>query len=342
MIDFRALTEKLKPKTPQNAEKYRIGIVGAGSIVRYGHMPAYKKAGFKVNGISSRTLASSEAYAQEFDIPNLFEKPIDMARSNEVDIIDITLPFDEDRLPVIKAAAEAGKSILLQKPFAHSMEVAKEIVAIKRANNVKIAVNQNARWSPHYRMVHLLCEAGFFGNIYMLEHNMVNNQANCDWFFSKWYGEVDRFQALEYAIHHIDLMRFWTGKEPKSQNALYIKRNDLKMKGDVALALTLNFDGAIGSVVEDNSAPLTKTPTSTFRVAGENGEVSGCAMGDELFFNVYTNENKTELKLDGSWFPDGFIGTMGELMLSQEEGREPSISVEDNIKSLEIALSVYN
>jgi len=342
MNDFGPLLEKLKPDLPNDAEKYPIGIVGAGSIVRYGHMPAYKKAKFNVRGISSRTISSAKAYHTEFDIPCLFETPLQMAKSDEIKVIDITFPFDEDRMPIIKAAAESGKAILLQKPFAHSLETANEIVAIKRANNAKISVNQNARWAPHYRLIYLLRASGLFGNIYMLEHNMVNNQAHQGWFYDNWYGKSDRFQALEYAIHHIDLLRFWMGEEPTLQRSSYLRRNDLKVNGDIALALILEFDSAIGSIVEDNSAPLSVVPTSNFRVAGDLLSVSGQSMGDNLSFVINTQEEKCELKLDGSWFPDGFIGTMGELMLSIEEDREPSTSIEDNIKSLEIALSIYN
>ncbi len=42
--------------------------------------------------------------------------------------------------------------------------------------------------------------------------------------------------------------------------------------------------------------------------------------------------------LDGTWFPDGFRGTMGELLCSIEENREPQNSAADILKSLAICL----
>jgi hypothetical protein len=36
-----------KPKMPRCTDR-GIGIIGAGGIVNYAHLPAYKKAGFKV------------------------------------------------------------------------------------------------------------------------------------------------------------------------------------------------------------------------------------------------------------------------------------------------------
>jgi len=335
---------ELAPKVPADPSRYPIGIVGAGSITRYGHLPAYRKAGFNARAITSRTAAHAKAYQKEYGIPVVFDNPVEMAKSDEIAVVDITFPYDEDRLPVIKAAAECGKSIMIQKPFAHSLDVANEIIAIGKANDIKIAVNQNARWSPHYRMAHLLKKAGFFGELYFLEHRMINSQASQSWFAGpdKWYSNTERFQVLEYGIHHIDLLRFWAECEPTVVGSTRVTRRDLPVKGDIAFGMTLDFCGAIGSIVEDNSAATAVTPTSTFRVAGTKGEVIGEAMGASPHVTLYSEAQTQRFELkDMSWFPDGFIGTMGELLLSMEENREPTISACDNINSLRVALAAY-
>ncbi len=48
-----------KPKLPRRMD-HGIGIVGAGGIVNYAHLPAYKKAGFKVVGITDRNREQAE------------------------------------------------------------------------------------------------------------------------------------------------------------------------------------------------------------------------------------------------------------------------------------------
>ena len=40
-----------RPKLPRGIDR-GIGIVGAGGIVQYAHLPAYKQAGFQVVGIT--------------------------------------------------------------------------------------------------------------------------------------------------------------------------------------------------------------------------------------------------------------------------------------------------
>jgi hypothetical protein len=54
---------------------------------------------------------------------------------------------------------------------------------------------------------------------------------------------------------------------------------------------------------------------------------------------LYTEKGQAQPKLEGSWFPDGFHGTMGELLRSIEEGREPSNSARDNLRSLALCFA---
>ena len=41
------------------------------------------------------------------------------------------------------------------------------------------------------------------------------------------------------------------------------------------------------------------------------------------------------------WFPDAFAGPMGELLSALEEKREPSISGEDNLKTMALVEACY-
>jgi len=54
-----------------------------------------------------------------------------------------------------------------------------------------------------------------------------------------------------------------------------------------------------------------------------------------LFLNL---EDKAETQVS-SWFPDGFHGTMGELLCAIKEKRRPQNNTEDNLKSLQLCFS---
>jgi predicted dehydrogenase len=47
-------------------------MVGAGGIINYAHLPAYKKAGFKVLGITDKNREQTERTAREYAIPGVY------------------------------------------------------------------------------------------------------------------------------------------------------------------------------------------------------------------------------------------------------------------------------
>jgi predicted dehydrogenase len=48
-----------------------------------------------------------------------------------------------------------------------------------------------------------------------------------------------------------------------------------------------------------------------------------------------------EEKIKGSWFPDAFIGTMGQMMIAAERGCPPDNSVEDCIHTMACVEAAY-
>jgi hypothetical protein len=54
---------------------------------------------------------------------------------------------------------------------------------------------------------------------------------------------------------------------------------------------------------------------------------------------VYTQEGAVKVPLAGSWFENGFKGTMGELLCAIEENRRPVHSAENNLQSLALCFA---
>ncbi len=54
---------------------------------------------------------------------------------------------------------------------------------------------------------------------------------------------------------------------------------------------------------------------------------------------LWTQAGVARPVLEGCWFSDGFVGTMGELMCAIEEGREPSHGARGNLDSLALCFA---
>src|SRR5213592_3196927 len=71
----------------------RIGIVGAGGIVRYRHVPGLTQlAGVDIVAVSNSTSESTARAAREFEVPNQFADWRELVRSDGVDAVVIGTP----------------------------------------------------------------------------------------------------------------------------------------------------------------------------------------------------------------------------------------------------------
>ncbi|WP_084959180.1 Gfo/Idh/MocA family protein [Thermoactinospora rubra] len=139
----------------------RVGIVGAGIM---GRAHAEAVAGHHaavLTAVSSRTEAGAAALAEQtgarvhLDHEALVSDP-------EVDLVVVATP-DHHHADVVVAAAEAGKHVLVEKPFTTSVADAERALAAVRRAGVKGMTLFNHRWVPAYAQAKSRIEAGDLG-----------------------------------------------------------------------------------------------------------------------------------------------------------------------------------
>jgi len=116
-----------KPEMPRRLD-HGIGIVGAGGVVNYAHLPAYAQAGFKVVGITDKSRERAEKTASDHKIPKVYDSLQELVGDPEVEIVDIAV-YPWETLNVGEEAIRAGKHILCQKPLADEYAKAANLVA---------------------------------------------------------------------------------------------------------------------------------------------------------------------------------------------------------------------
>ncbi|MEQ8762401.1 MAG: Gfo/Idh/MocA family oxidoreductase [Planctomycetota bacterium] len=333
-IDYRPLV----PKT-----SLRIGVLGAGGIVRDAHLPAYRKAGFSLSAICDVREDAAREAARRFGIDGVETDPRALVERQDVDVIDMAIP-DAGRLEIVKAAVAAGKHLLIQKPLAHDIDVAREIVRIARDGKVFLAVNQNARWAPEFRAVHSLIRGGHLGHVYLIHWEMRNWADSQPWAKDSWYGTEEKFQILMWTIHHLDLVRYWMGEEPVRLYASLPTRPEQNMRGDVVSSVVMDFAGGQHANVLDNNASLVgRDVHQYFGIEGTRGLVEGdVAKTDPIVVRLAAEPYAVfRPPLEGQWYPDGFIGSMGDLLDAIEKGRSPEVTGEDHIGTLQLVTAAY-
>lgn len=320
---------------PSFPDGYRpgIAIVGCGDVVRNGHLPAYAKYGCRVVGVHDE----SEEAARAVGLP-VFGTLDELLADADVEIVDVATP-PEGRSAIVRGALAAGKHVLSQKPLATDLDEARALADEAERNGVRLAVNQNARWAPPWRVATLLVEQGAVGDVFSVTHLL---EKRFDFVLdSPRLDALPHFLLYDYLIHWIDVSRCWLdGKEAVAVRALE-RRTPGQPGGSVA-----PWGGLVAIDCADGSAAVIRStggsasaPRCRFWIHGTEATVRGGILHGGDFVELDRGGEVSRVPLEGEWWPDGFAGAMAELVSALAEGREPSHSARDNLVSLELTLA---
>ena len=323
--------------------RYRIGIVGAGAIVRGCHLPAYRSAGFEVVRIASRTAERARSVAQEFGVPAWSGDLHDVIRDERVEVVDLVIP-DHLHREYAEAAFAAGKHVLCQKPMATTLDDARAIVeAGERAGRV-LAVNQNGRWDPAIRACAELVRRGVFGTLVTASIEMRTRQPWQEYW--KDAQHYPRLMLLGMSIHNLDQFRYLFG-DPEEMTAFLATYPGQPWAGDSIAMYVLRYASGLLVTGFDDGFPWTRDWSERYRIEGLDAIARGTIGWPTGSFSTleYTTRDRpdtwTSPAFTRKWFPDAFAATMGELFRAIDSGTQPSIGGRDNLGTLRLIEAGY-
>ncbi|MBI4530591.1 MAG: Gfo/Idh/MocA family oxidoreductase [Candidatus Latescibacteria bacterium] len=323
--------EDYQPHTPAKRD-YGISVVGCGGIANGAHLPAYQKFGYRVLACCDIRPEAVEATMQKHGIPKGGTDIRVVLDDPEIQIVDLAVHASQ-RPPLVAQIAEAGKHILSQKPFAMNMADAQKMVETAERAGVTLMVNQQARWAPIHRAMKLVVDSGVLGHIYSVLHVLRSFQD----VEGSWYVALENFNIIDHGIHYIDLSRYFTGRTP-----VRVKATTTMMPGQHAVSPMIytilgEYDTDLMTTLHFNN--IVQAPGlrgQTWHIDGTDGSLTVTSSTLEVCLRESPDE-KQVIQVHGSWFPDAFGGSMGELMQALSDGREPQTSGRDNLNSLGVA-----
>ncbi len=144
-------------------ELVRWGILGTGGIAGM-FVSDLRADGFVITAVGSRTKESADSFAQAWGIPNAHASYEDLVADPEVDIIYVSTPhpFHAENT---KLALNAGKHVLVEKPFTLNAPEAKEIVSLAAHKKLVVLEAMWTRWLPHMVRIREIIAAGTIGEV---------------------------------------------------------------------------------------------------------------------------------------------------------------------------------
>jgi predicted dehydrogenase len=144
---------------------FRWGIAGTGPVSRKFALDLRMLPGATVTGVASGQRRNAERFASDLGVPGVASTIDELAASPDVDAVYIATPPAMHRAHAI-ACMEAGKPVLLEKPFATSSADAEAIAETARKRGVFCMEGMWTRFLPLMTDLRARLAAGEIGEIH--------------------------------------------------------------------------------------------------------------------------------------------------------------------------------
>lgn len=130
------------------------------------HGPSLKvNSNFKIRKIVERSKRKSAEKYPESRIVRSFD---DILNDPEIELVVINTP-DVLHYEMCRRALEAGKHIIVEKPFTQTVEEADELIKFAKDKNLLLSVYQNRRWDGDFLTVKKIIEEKLLGRLVEFE-----------------------------------------------------------------------------------------------------------------------------------------------------------------------------
>ena len=325
--------------SPPQPKSYRpkIGLIGAGGISEF-HLKNYVACGYDVAAIASRNLDNARLRRDEF-FPNaeIFDDYHAILRRDDIEVVDVT-PHPVDRLPILRDSIVARKHVLSQKPFVLDLDEGQRLVDLANENDVQLAINQNGRWAPHFSYFHQAIAAGLIGDITSIDFSLQWDQT---WIAgNEAFENIHHLILFDFGVHWFDIATCLMGDRRATTVFAKATRYDEQVFRPPAMASVIaEYPSAQVRMSFHGHTQFGEEDVTT--VVGTKGTLRsrGPGLNDQPEMQLFLEDGRCTVALEGCWFESGFQGTMGELLCAIEENRSPSHNAEANLRSLELCFA---
>ena len=310
----------------------RIALIGAGGVAQSKYFPAVARLRMIWEPVEIVAFAEPrEEHGRKVQAiygGKWYRDYQDMLAEEAFQAVIVLSP-DNLHAEHVRAALDAGRHVLVEKPITRSMADAQQICQMADDKHLCLMSVANKRLSPPYRRLKRFIESGPL-------HNPALYSAK----FNLGYDYVDLFESG--TIHLFDLTRYLMG-DVRSVYASGVNRygrNTRHYPVDSA-ALTLEFvSGAVGSITTSSTA-LSLKPWERVEVYGDH---AWAAVEDQLELILYDGEAAATQ----SWRPavpntllfdeefGGYMWLIENFVQSIRGNEQPVVTGWDGYRALEI------
>ncbi len=244
-------------------EPIHTGLIGFGFSGSTFHAPV-------INTIDTlqitRVLSSQpDKVKQHLPAANICEGINEIVQDPEIELVIITSP-NQTHYPYARKALEAGKHVVVEKPFVLSTKEADELIRLSRSNRRLISVYQNRRFDSDFLTLQKSISQGFLGKIHTYESHFDRYRPQVR---DRWRERDLPGSGLLYDLgsHLIDQALLLFGM-PKTVHADLLKQRP-QAKAIDYFHLVLGYESGLRAILR--AGCLVRSPGPRFEVHGSKG-----------------------------------------------------------------------
>ncbi|MDQ0338817.1 putative dehydrogenase [Caldalkalibacillus uzonensis] len=286
-------------------EKFRIGIIGAGTITKLAHYTSLSALKDQAEVVAIADINEHQAVqlAEKYDTKHIFSGYRELLRLADVDAVLISLPnFLHAKVAI--EAMEAGKHVLCEKPMAINGLEAQQMVEVQKKTGKVLMVGLNNRFRSDVQFIKEQVNKGELGEIYYAKCGWMRRAGIPGW--GTWFTTKSKSGGgplIDIGVHMLDVTLYLMGnpKPVSVVGATYIKFGHTKEGlnrvswGDVNENGMFDVEDLATAFIRlDNGATLALEVSWAANIAKDDvyvqllGNKSGIRLTNDTGLTIYT------------------------------------------------------
>ncbi|MCC9165528.1 Gfo/Idh/MocA family oxidoreductase [Pontibacter harenae] len=291
----------------------KVGLVGYGMAGRVFHAPFITNVeGFQLKKIRETREENISVATSLYPDTEIVNDTQAILSDENIDFVVLATP-NSTHYSLVKEVLQAGKHVLVDKPFTATTAEADELIALAKKQNKLLTVFQNRRWDSDFKTVKKVVESQLLGNL-------VEYEAHFDRFrnFIKpdtWKEENHAASGIVYDLcsHLIDQALYLFGLPQEVYGDLRVQRQGSHVTDNAEIVL---YYDQLKVILK--AGMLVKEAGPHFRLLGDQGSFTKYGMDvqeeilktnqlpkhtpnwgaepEELWGNISTNINGVEVR----------------------------------------------
>ncbi len=192
------------PGTTSGGKQIRIGIIGAGAVSDYHHVPGIRLDNrATLTAVADTDPALLEKRKTEWGVSIASTDPIAIATHDQVDAIVIATPNFTHK-PIAEAAVKAGKHVMCEKPLGLNAEEVRQMYVAARDAKVVHMTAFTYRFAPSMRYMRHLLKSGALGQPRHFRSQRFLDWPETSWGWRQYKDKAGAGDLYDMTIHRLD------------------------------------------------------------------------------------------------------------------------------------------